>query len=147
MIGIFNDIIDYFTNQFDRHIVEKGDDELKLQEDYEKLDDIIQLLRSSVEVFNKSAEGRKRSGLISRYNIQQKQSKEGETVTNALSVADVEEYQMLQQKFIDATKPRDNAVSKKKDMKVKLEVYCLNRKYDPESAHNQIEDNWKDKEL
>jgi len=36
MIGIFNNIIDHFTDEFDRYIIAQGDDELKLQEDYKK---------------------------------------------------------------------------------------------------------------
>jgi len=44
-------------------------------------------------------------------------------------------------------KSRDNAVSKNKDTKVKLDSYCLERKYDPLSGHNQIEDNWRSNNL
>ena len=143
MIGICNDIIDYFTDLFDRRIVAKGDGGLKLEDDYKNMDETIYLLRSGVDVFNKSFEGRKRSGLVTRYNKQQKQLKDGETVDDILSVVDVDEYQRLQQQFNDVTKPRDNAVSKKKDIKVKLDAYRLERKYDATSAHNQIEDHWK----
>jgi hypothetical protein len=38
-------------------------------------------------------------------------------VTDVLSLEYIAEYQMLQKKFSDVTKPRDNAVSKKKDIK------------------------------
>ena len=37
--------------------------------------------------------------------MQQKQLKNGEAVTDVLSVEDFQEYQMLQQKFSDVTKP------------------------------------------
>ena len=36
-------------------------------------------------------------------------------MTDVLSVEYIGEYQMLQKNFSDVTKPRDNAVSKKKD--------------------------------
>ena len=61
-------------------------------------------------------------------------------MTDVLSVEYIVEYQMLQKKFSDVTKPRNNAVSKKKDIKEKLEAYHLNRKYDPTSACNKTED-------
>jgi len=147
MIGIFNDIIDYFTDLFDTQIIQKGDDELMLEDDYKKMDETIQKCRSDVELFNKSSLGKKRNKLVTRYNKQKKQLQNGDAVTDVLSVEYIAEYQMLQKKFSDVTKPRDNAVSKKKDIKEKLEAYHLNRKYDPTSACNKIEDHWKSKGL
>ena len=45
MIGILNEIIDYFTDPFDTQIIQKGDDELMLEYDYKKIDDTIQQCR------------------------------------------------------------------------------------------------------
>jgi len=63
MIGIFNDIIDYFTDLFDTQIIQKGDDELMLEDDYKKMDETIQKCRSDVELFNKSSLGKKETNL------------------------------------------------------------------------------------
>ena len=63
MISIFNDIIDYFTDLFDTQIIQKGDDELMLEDDYKKMDETIQKCRSDVELFNKSSLGEKETNL------------------------------------------------------------------------------------
>ena len=115
MIGVFNDILDYLTDLIDTTIIRKEECELVKEREYEDIDKCIEQLKQAVSLFNASPDRKRRSKLVSQYNSQEKQVKSG--VTTPLSVDEIAEYQCLQKKWQEVTKPRDVANDKKKPYK------------------------------
>ena len=64
MIGVFNDLIDHFTSQVDRHVIAHSPDELKLFEEKEYLKQQLKVFRSEVAEWHKSKAGNRRSTLL-----------------------------------------------------------------------------------
>ena len=62
---------------------------------------------------------------------------------NPLNPEEVGELQRLENLWNAAKKPRDDAHVKLGKSTTKIDAYCLSRKEDPDSTHNQIEDCWK----
>ena len=145
MIGVFNDVIDYLTDDIDSTIINKLQQEFDHEKEYISIDKKIEDSKQAVTSFKSSPEGKKRSTLLTRFNLQEKQIKSGAPVINALSVSEITEYQTLDKKWKEVTRPRDRLNQKKKDIKETLDAYCLGRKRDPNSIHNQVEDYWKTK--
>ena len=145
MIVVFNDILDYLTDLIDTTIIRKQECELVKEIEYEDIDKCIEQLKQAVSLFNAYPDGKRRSKLVSQYNSQEKQVKSGVPVTTPLSVDEIAEYQCLQKKWQEVTKPRDVGNDKKKAIKELLDAYQLKRKHDLSSVHNQVEDYWKTK--
>ena len=92
-----------------------------------------------MKVWTATADGRRRSTLVTKKNKQDKQLQKNQPVDSPLSVSEMEEYIDLQKKFGNLTKPRDDKNQQKKNYKLLLNAHKLARKRDKNSVHNQLE--------
>ena len=147
MIGVFNDVIDYFTSTIEKAIVDRPSCELKLIEELAATKRQLDLLRPQVAEWQRSREGNRRSTLLTKFNKVKTQVERGEEVVAPMSEEELQEFRNLQLIFQQKKKERDQLASKQVALNAKLDTYHQVRKLDPSSLHNRVEDLWKSQGL
>ena len=149
LIGVFNDVDDFFMDLVDGRIIPVSASELKIRDDIKTMDDKIEPFRKAVEQWKETREGRDRSRLLTKYNRMNNLLKRGLPVgaSTHMSVEETCQFQELDKKFKSMCKLRDDLKADKKKMKEKLEAYRRQRKTDSKSVYNGIETLAKDNGL
>ena len=140
LIGVCDDVDQYFIDLVDGHIIPVTDAEKKLREDFKTMQEQIQPLIDAVTAWRKPDEGKDRSKLLSKKKKMSNAMHDGAAdASSYMTVDDVTRFQYLDNVFNSLCKVRDNKKAERKRMKEKLEAYRMERKINPLSAHNETE--------
>jgi len=140
LIGVFNDVDDFFMDLVDGHIIPLCDKEKKLREDMKTIDSKINPLMKAVTTWKSTQDRKDRSRLLTKKNKMNDLISRGEPAGPFwMSVDEVSRYQDLEKEFNRLCNVRDSMKKEKKKKKEKLEAYRRERKIDPKSVHNDIE--------
>ena len=139
LIGVFNDIDEYWVGIIDSKIVPKSAAELADMEKYKSMDEKIEKAKDDLKKWNESEQGQRRSKLVKRKNTQDKQLAKNEVVADPLSPDDVVDHIGLNKVWKDFCKKRDDLEQDKKDIAETINAYRLARKVDKNSVHNKLE--------